>query len=647
MTDPSSPPFVAKPLRPLSLLILSGWCGLVSGWLEVATVIVRKRLFDSNHLYQISSDFVWMIPAINLLIFVALGALGCLLLLAWPGHGRWVALRVICGLTLLPIALIAFPQVYATAWLLLSLGIAARLTSVLERHPAQFARLVRTTFPLLAVFVPILAGGEAFGEWLNERREARRPLPPPGLPNILLIVMDTVAADHLSLHGYNRPTCPTLVELSRRGIRFNAAQAASSWTLPSHASMFTGRWPHELSAGWRTALDAAHPTLAEYLGSRGYATAGFIANNFYCARDSGLGRGFTRYRDYIFPELSPFKLSVLVSRSLEGVKSFGEFLRDQLGFTWPRTFSIAMTDRFNHDRKDAAVVNREFLEWLAARAQPERPFFAFLNYFDAHYPYQLPPRRIHRFGTAPADARETRLIADWWLMDKTGLSSQEKGFVVDAYDDCVAAVDEQLGRLFDELGKRGTLEQTWVIVTSDHGESFGEHPGVFCHGASLYQTELHVPLVVLPPVSKALQHAVDETVSLRDLAATIVDLAGDGGSASPFGGESLVRFWDQSSPAVHEVSGQAIAEVVPNEILDPDRGRSQKPGWPLGALADRDWTYIRREEDGREELFRSRVDAYQRNNLAAEPSERARVELMRANLRKLTAGPLTPERFSP
>ena len=116
-----------------------------------------------------------------------------------------------------------------------------------------------------------------------------RPLPPPGSPNVLLIVMDTVAAGHLSLHGYDRATSTTLVELAERGIRFDSARAASSWTLPSHASMFTGRWLHELSVGWLTPLDRTHPTLAEFLGDRGYATAGFVANTLVLRRRFGAG----------------------------------------------------------------------------------------------------------------------------------------------------------------------------------------------------------------------------------------------------------------------------------------------------------------------------------------------------------------------
>src|SRR5271155_4188744 len=109
-------------------------------------------------------------------------------------------------------------------------------------------------------------------------------------------------------------------------------RAASSWTLPSHPTMFTGRWLHELSVGWFTPLDRKRPTLAEFLGSRGYATAGFVANTGYCGTDSGLNRGFAAYQDFIFPRLTVFKTAVLVDRSLEGLQAIEEFLEDWLGF---------------------------------------------------------------------------------------------------------------------------------------------------------------------------------------------------------------------------------------------------------------------------------------------------------------------------
>ncbi len=301
------PGLAARRLRSHHVLVLSLWCGLLAGTLEVGALVLRKHLFDLNQFYWMSRHFVWLVPLTNLLIFLILGLGLAVLSHFWPGRGRWLGVRLLCLLTLLAPFWAAFPRIYGPAGFLLALGIAARVVPILEHHAAAFRRWVMISFPILAVITPLLAASIWLGDWLKARTEAAQPLPPPGSPNVMLIVLDTVAAGHLSLHGYDRPTSPTLEGLARRGVRFDRVQATSSWTLPSHASFFTGRWPHELSVGWLTPLDATYPTLAEYLGSRGYATAGFVANTFYCGADTGLGRGFTVYRDYIFPELSALK----------------------------------------------------------------------------------------------------------------------------------------------------------------------------------------------------------------------------------------------------------------------------------------------------------------------------------------------------
>ena len=120
----------------------------------------------------------------------------------------------------------------------------------------------------------------------------------PSAANVILIVLDTVRAESLSLYGYHRDTTPNLTRLAARGVRFDRAFATAPWTAPSHASMFTGRWCHELSVGWNRPLDGTSPTLAEFLGARGYATAGFVANTTYCSYETGLDRGFAHYEDY-------------------------------------------------------------------------------------------------------------------------------------------------------------------------------------------------------------------------------------------------------------------------------------------------------------------------------------------------------------
>jgi arylsulfatase A-like enzyme len=439
-----------------------------------------------------------------------------------------------------------------------------------------------------------------------------------------------------------------MVDLAERGIRFDSAQASSSWTLPSHASMLTGRWPHELSAGWQTPLDETYPTVAEFLGAKGYATAAFVANYQYCASDSGLGRGFAEYHDYVFPKLTALKMAALVDRPVHAIEWVENFLESRLDLSIPQFYARHLSWWLVNDRKDAPTINRQFLDWLSRR-QPERPFFAFLNYFDAHWPYRLTPGRIHRFGFGPRNNRQKDLIQNWWSLDKSSIPPQDLAFACSSYDDCVADLDEQIGRLFDELDRRDELGRTWVIIAADHGESFGEHPGVFSHGTSLYQTELHVPLVIIPPVASPSKRIIAETVSLRDLAATIVDLLGLE-VRSPFPGDSLARFWNGKSatPRVgSSVSEQALSEVVPNDAMNPDPSPPPVRGWPLAALIESGWTYIRREGDAREELFHLLKDGGEQHNLAADPAARSTLERMRGALNHLTEGPLTPRRFRP
>jgi arylsulfatase A-like enzyme len=407
---------------------------------------------------------------------------------------------------------------------------------------------------------------------------------------------------------------------------------------------------HELSVGWLTPLDETQSTLAEYLGSKGYATAGFVANTSYCARDSGLGRGFTHYDDFTFPKLTAFRKTSLVSRVLSGIQTAVSFLEEQFEAVWMRWYADQLSVWLIEDRKPAALVSRELLDWLASRGQPERPFFAFLNYFDAHYPYLLPRGRYHRFGGAPADIRDRAIIERCGNLDKRSLTPTEVALGIRAYDDCIADLDEQIGWLADRLERDGILERTWLIVVADHGESFGEHRDTFTHGSSLYQTEVHVPLLIVPPGGNLTGQVVSETVSTRDLAATIAELTGQS-SGAPFPGRSLSRFWDptkRSAPLTPALADTALSEVVPNQHAPENLGAAgqPRPVSPLGALKNADWSYIRREEgDIREQLFRMPDDLNERRNLASDPSQRSALEGLRAALDRITAGPLTPQRL--
>jgi arylsulfatase A-like enzyme len=652
---PTAGPDTCTP-RPHHVLVLSLWCGLVAGPLEVGAIVLRKHTMDLIQFYWMSRHFVWLIPLTNLLIFLVLGPVLALVAQIWPRRGRGIAARLLCALTLLPLIWALFPGIYGPAGLILVLGIAAWLVPVLQRHAAGFCWCIQWSFPVLPGLIALLAASVWAGDRLKEWREEVRPLPAPGSPSVLLIVLDTVAADHLSLHGYSRPTCPTLEGLTRRGIRFDRAQVTSSWTLPSHASFFTGRWPHELSAGWFTRLDATHPTLAEYLGSRGYATAGFVANLPYVGADTGLERGFTRYQDYIFPGLCAFKPAALVGRPVEGLKAIHRFFWEHLGVEilteWLQLF-------YAGNRKPATAINHEFLNWLSSRRQPERPFFAFLNFIDAHYPYTLPDSSITRFGGKPRNEHERDLLDNWQAWDKLRLSDRDVTLARDAYDDCLADLDEQLGCLIDRLERRGFLERTWLIVTSDHGESFGVPHNDFGHGTSLYQPQLRVPLIIVPPAvdgrggRSPAPRVVSETVSLRDLPATIVDLL-DLEAGAPFLGTSLARLWggaDPGDPAAAPASrpSPALSEVVPtNTLISPSEALLRdRSVWT--SLAVGDSVYIRAYYRGDiyEELFDLRADPRESLNLAEDAAQRPLLERMRATLDQLTSGPLTVQRFRP
>ena len=196
---------------------------------------------------------------------------------------------------------------------------------------------------------------------------------------------------------------------------------------------------------------------------------------------------------------------------------------------------------FSGRRKDAATVNADFLNWLSRRGRSSRPFFAFLNYSDAHHAYFPPRVSDYRFGLRPTTPDDFAVLEQWESLDKPRLPERFRNLAIDCYDDCIRSMDEQLGILMSSLGTQGLLENTILIVAGDHGEGFGEHE-LYLHGESLYRQEIHVPLLIVMPGAAKKAGIVREPVSLCDLPATIVDLLGFSGG-SPFPGQSLAGRW--------------------------------------------------------------------------------------------------------
>lgn len=639
MTDPSKPSTLASiHLKSFDFLLLSAFVGLASGLLEVSARVVARLINPTNRLDLMTRDFPWLTPLSSLLFFSLMGSLLLVPRKASPKRAGWFAPRLLIFLTVLPALMVTSRQIYPWAWTILAAGISIRLTPVLERGLTRPRLTLAYSCLFLLSVTGILAATIRGGEWLAQRSEAKRTLPPAGAPNVILIVLDTVRADHLSLDGSDRATSPALVRLAERGIRFARARSTAPWTLASHASLFTGHWPHELGVEWTTPLEPRFRTLAETLGDRGYATAGFVANTLYCSHDTRLDRGFTHYEDYRLTGLTPLRTSWLMDHSLKLASDSGLFLKRNL----PPPLASALPDSWlepllTMDRKkDASEVNGEFLRWLGDRPQPNRPFLAFLNYYDAHSPYILPAGERYRFGVQPQGQADFVLLAEHWTaIDRTKLSARYRALARDCYDDCIAYLDQELGRLLDDLVKRGILDHTLVIVTSDHGEGFGEHD-LFDHGESLFSTELHVPLVIVPPGGVA-SKVVNETVSLRDVPATILDLLGPP-ERSQFPGRSLARYWQEPAKPDPGDPDLVFSELPTPNPSNPNQGRSPAAKGPLVSLAEGRLIYIRNQKTGLEQLFDIQDDPRELTNRAVDPRFQSQLARLSQRLDSI-AGP--------
>jgi len=610
---------------PPTILLLAAWIGLASGFLDLGLVILRKHLIDGEF-YRLGHGFPWIIPAAVAAMVVLPGA--ALALIARLRR-RGVPLAIAVGLPAFVGFLDLSSHLPLTLWasLFLAAGLAVQSARLLGRRRHPFLRLARLTVPLLAGAVLALAAATSGARaWSEHRALGTLPPPPPGARNVLLIVWDTVRAGNLSLQGYGRRTTPHLERLAARGVHFKHAFATSPWTLPSHASLFTGRWPHELSAGWKTPLDEAHPTLAGRLGSLGYDTAGFVANLDYCGRETGIARGFAHYEDYPLGVWEVLTRYVGLGRKVDHLTyaMAAEILTGRRqGGARPR---LPLS---KEHARGAADVDRGFLDWLSWQRTRGRPFFAFLNYNDAHTPYEVPDDKARGFGVRPASWHDRLVLQQWNILDKLKLPIRDVQMAYDLYDDSIAHLDRRLGLLLDELGRRGVLDDTLVVVTSDHGEHLGDHL-LFFHGCSLYRQLVEVPLVIVDPKRTPAGRAIAEPVSLRDVPATVLGLLGLGRDAG-FPGRSLDRFWAPGAEESPPVFEPLLMETGKPTLLT-NQGREPVAKGPMKAMVAGGMHYIR-SGDGYEELYALDADPEEQMNLAGFPDAQESLQGFRDALR--------------
>jgi len=577
------------------------WFAALTGLTQAALVAAARLLTD--RLVLITSDVVWMAPLADAVVFAA--AAGVLQLTTRHLRQSTTVRFALFTFALLFLIgpLLIVPRMHPFAATLLGIGTAAQAARLLARRIDRFDAIARVSLPGLIGSIVVLGLGLHLSRSLTERRVDAAPPPiGPAPPNVVLIVLDTVRAQSLSLYGYPRRTSPHLDKFAKSGVVFERAFSTSPWTLPSHGSLFTGRYPHELSADWLTPLDDRHATIGEMFERAGYSTAGFVGNLLYATRETGLNRGFARYQDY------PLSAGTIVITS---------WLTRML--SEPMWTLLGKPDRVA--RKWAGQVNEEFIKWLGSR--PAKPFFAFLNYFDAHAPYSPPPPFDSMFGDGGPQPE---------LDGRRGWSPEEIQRSMAAYDGAVAYLDEQLGRLLDRLDEERWLETTLVIITSDHGEQFGEH-GLFDHANSLYRQVLQVPLLISLPGRVPTGMRISDPVSLADLPATVADLTRLASMATDLRGESLSKYW--LAPRTGDEDTQPLLAEVSKGINLPEWLPASKG--PMKSLIADGVHYIR-HSNGREELYDFERDLAEAQNLAERPDARVALERSRRTLDALLVG---------
>jgi arylsulfatase A-like enzyme len=477
--------------------------------------------------------------------------------------------------------------------------------------------------------------------------------PVAGSANLLWIVLDTLSADHMSMYGYNRQTTPELEAWAKEGITFEMARSAAPWTLPSHVTMFTGLWPFEHEARVDRAYRAPSPTLAEHLRAQGYQTAGIVANVRMCNIAYGVGRGFDYYRDD--PGNQEISLRAMMYNSALGSVVMRLCRSMGLPIAGPTPFGLQRTAR------EVTTEGRAWLDGVLQSNPSEtpgsrRPFFLFLNLMDVHGPYLPSPNAARRFWVGPIPSKTLAVPASGWnaLRARGAAPPEQRGQrqreledvrrrLSDLYDECLYGLDAELGRFLRELRAGGRLANTWVVITADHGEHFGEHDR-FGHGSSLYNEQTHVPLVLIPPLGaegtgtdcapQPRGRRVTVPVSLRDLPRTLTELLIPGAD-NPFPGRSLASSWSTSGPVLAEpVLSQLEEPRLTGEDFAPDQVVT------INSVIDEDYILID-SGSSPSELY-AIEDRKQQRNLADDPTQRSRLERMRCTLATLRSAPGHP-----
>ncbi len=385
-------------------------------------------------------------------------------------------------------------------------------------------------------------------------------------PNVVLLVLDTVRADHISCYGYARKTTPHLDALATESVRYTECRATGPWTLPSHASMFTGRFPFQHRADslvndqgvWRELpLKLDHTTLAESLSGIGYRTGAFVANTAYLREEFQLNQGFDEY----------------VVKGEPGV------IKNESAFAFV----------------DGGV----------------GPFFLFLNYMDAHRPYnnsRLEEERMADLECSGAQPSARLLDRMYQVVLEQGREAPPALVeeLTRCYDLGIANADLAVAQVIEGLRSRGLFDNTLLIVTSDHGEFLGEH-GLVEHSKDIYEEVLHVPLVCkfprTPGAASGQGTVNDQLISLADLPRLVAS------SLPPQYGAGMLKTYPLPGDRDFNMAEISISRERDMRASYGARFRRKR----LVYYAD--GHKLIRSTDGRHELYDLRIDPQETLNL--------------------------------
>ncbi len=352
----------------------------------------------------------------------------------------------------------------------------------------------------------------------------------PELPNIILLVMDSVRAMNLSCFGYGRATTPNIDRLAAESTLYEQAISVSCWTLPVHASLFTGLYPlnHGLTVS-RDALPDDFPTLARRLQAQGYQTACF-SNNPYISAATGLTQGFDAIEDLWRLTRPRGTQRTPMSKFLKQAEQRGPLMRPVVQMVqWLRRIRSTMK-KMGEGREDsgARLTGERIKAWLTQIRKPDAPFFIFVNYMECHERYSPPAPYNRRF--MPARFLPWR-VAQLSTNKADILAGPEKRCAEDLeimralYDGALNYLDYRIGEFVKFIEGLGLLDNTVLVVTSDHGDSLGEHNHLG-HRMTLYEPLVRVPLIIRYPARFQPGARIAQQIQLADLYPTFLELAG-------------------------------------------------------------------------------------------------------------------------